>query len=175
METKIPFYNLVNMFLIGIVFVVFCSFILYGQLIDIVETYLYLLKFAKEFTMLFSLAAIGFIYMIGLIINRFSSVVIEKILILFRFIQNIEKDYKDFNNCRKENPFLYTLSREYNLSRVSFTLWLLLTILSISFCHCILAIISLGISAIFIFSMKKFSGKIHNIIIDFKKIKKNEK
>jgi hypothetical protein len=95
--------------------------------------------------------------MAGLIINRFSSVFIEKVLIKLGLIQDYEKNYKDFNICRKENPFLYTLSREYALSRGNFALWILLTLLCLFSGHWLPMLISCIIVIVFLLSMRKHS------------------
>ncbi|MDR2644659.1 MAG: hypothetical protein LBB44_01570 [Endomicrobium sp.] len=126
---KIPFYEVVNRFVIGVVFVIFFLLVFYGQSIDFIQPYHVLLSTASDFVLLSSLMVIVIIYMTGLIINRFSSVFIEEVLIKLGLIQVYEKNYKDFNKCRKKDLFLYTLSREYALSRGNFALWILLTFL----------------------------------------------
>jgi uncharacterized membrane protein (UPF0182 family) len=164
---KIPFYDLVNRFLIGTVFVAFFLVVFYGQSIDFIQSHHVLLSIASNFVLLSSLMVIVLTYMTGLIINRFSSVVIEKALIKLGFIQDYEKNYKDFNNCRKKSPFLYTLSREYALSRGNVALWILLAFLCLFSGHWVPMLISCIIAIVFLLSMNKYSGKIDKIIKDF--------
>ncbi|MDR3306567.1 MAG: hypothetical protein LBS61_02705 [Endomicrobium sp.] len=140
---------------------------------------------ANDFISLFSLMAIGVIYMIGLIINRVSSIIIEDFLIKWKPLD--ERDYGDFNNARKENPFLYTLSREYALSRGNLALWLIITVISIislitntktsfSFCQILLFImLSSFVTYVFFRSMRKFSQKINVIVKNFKQSNKGIK
>jgi hypothetical protein len=171
MESKIPFYNLVNMFLIGIVFISGCFIAFKNEMTTAIISAYPFTTILKEFnfTFIFSVIITTLAYMAGLIINRFSSVVVEEILILCKIISNHEKDYKRFNDCRKENTFLYTLSREYGLSRGNFTLWFLLAILFACSTHYLLAIMSFCIASIFIVSVIKFSNKIQNIVCNFQK------
>ncbi|MDR2251594.1 MAG: hypothetical protein LBD98_01975 [Endomicrobium sp.] len=169
MEGKIPFYNLVNMLLIGVVFLSGCFIAFTNEMADFIISAYPLTTVLTGFnsTFVFSVLITALAYMVGLIINRFSSVVIEEILILCKIIPNHKKDYKNFNNCRKENAFLYTLSREYGLSRGNFTLWFLLAILFAFSTHYLLAIVSFCIAGIFIVSAVKFSNEIQNIVGDF--------
>jgi hypothetical protein len=108
---------------------------------------------------------LGVIYVTGLVINRLSSVFVEDLLINCRLLGE-RSCYSDFNNARKQNPFLYVLSREYALSRASFALFFILMFLYFGYFY--ITMINLWLIIIFLFSMRKHSKKINEVVKDFK-------
>lgn len=162
MESKIPFYNIINMFLIGIVFLIAFFLVFYNFTVDLINQYPIFINFCLDFKLITYIIIIGVIYEIGLIINRISSIVIESLFIKFKFI-NIG-NYSKFNDYKKGNSFLYTLSREYASARSSFTLWLILFIMFLINGYWGMSIVSFIISVIFCFSFLKMSWKIEDII-----------
>ena len=80
MDNKIPFYNIVNMFLIGLIFVGCCIFIYFDTFVKVLNSYaIPEINFITEAIITISFLAI--IYEIGYIINRIGSIVTEPILI----------------------------------------------------------------------------------------------
>ena len=166
METKIPFYNIVNIFLTGLVFSVIYVFIYHNFLIRFINNHVGITKFCLNFEFIACIIILGIIYEIGLIINRLSSVVIESLLLKLGIVKF--DDYSKFNNCKKEYPILSVLSREYAVARSSFTLWILISLLFFTKCYCFMTMVSFVISLIFLLSCIKMSGKINDIIGSYK-------
>lgn len=162
MDSKIPFYNILNMLLVGLVFVGCICFILPNEVMNLSNEYG---KYLNRINLDIIIATIffGIIYEIGFIITRVSSLILEELFIKFRLIP-FEKDYSKYNKARKENPFLNTLSREYALARNSCTMFLILALISVIVTKYIFALILFSISILFFFSVKKHSGKIVSII-----------
>lgn len=111
------------------------------------------------FETLVTVCIFALIYEIGFIINRIGSVIIENILLSLKLIP-FDNDYKKFNERKKEYPIMEILSREYALSRNSFTLFLLLAIISLIKFNWVLFGLFLAISVLFFFSIRKHSLKI---------------
>lgn len=168
MEKKIPFYNILNMFLIGLVFVAVSGYIFYDTIRPVITS----IEFSKYvgYVTFISIVLLGAIYEIGLIVNRIGSLIFEE---LFKIIgvMPFEKDYAKYDAVRKERPFLNTLSREYALSRNSFTLFFILFILSIIKMNWICFLILILIDVLFFFSMRKHASKIVQIIKGFYSMK----
>lgn len=166
MEMKIPFYNIVNMLLTGLVFVGGLIFIFPQYAIQLIQSEFYEnLKTGPEVILTICIFAIA--YEIGLIINRVGSVVIEPFLKKFKLIP-FNDDYTLFNDKKKEYPIMGTLSREFALSRTSIALFLILSIISVLNRNCIVFISCFFISIVFYLSCKKHSSKIVELMEDNK-------
>lgn len=166
MEMKIPFYNIVNMLLTGLVFVGGLIIIFPQYAIQLIQSEFYEnLKTGPEVILTICIFAIA--YEIGLIINRVGSVVIEPFLKKFKLIP-FNDDYTLFNDKKKEYPIMGTLSREFALSRTSVALFLILSIISILNKCCIVFISYFFISIVFYLSCKKHSSKIVELMEDNK-------
>ena len=158
MEIKIPFYDILNMLLSGLVFVGGCVFIFPDTAItflssDIVKN----LGAGPEIMVVVCVFAI--VYEIGLIINRIGAVILEPFLKSTKLIP-FNDDYTLFNQKKKEYPIMSTLSIEYALSRTGVTLFLLLLILSAGTAKWSLVFISAIITGIYFVSCRKFAGRI---------------
>lgn len=158
MGWKIPFYNVLNMFLVGFVFIGFLLLIFYEQ------AYLFIASLNINldgfgFETLITICIFALIYEIGFIINRIGSVIIEGFLVRAKLIP-FNNDYKKFNDSKKKYPILEILSREYALSRNTFTLFLILTLISLKQFNWVYFGILLSICVLFFFSMRKHSTKI---------------
>ncbi|MFB6468534.1 hypothetical protein ACE38V_17325 [Cytobacillus sp. Hz8] len=162
METKIPFYNILNMLLTGFIFVGCCIFIY-------INTFLHLLisnafpKISFGSETIITISFFSVIYEIGYIINRIGSIVTEPILKKTKAIP-FDNDYKKFNDCKKQYPILSTLSREYALSRTTLTLFLITTVLAAFQKQWILALIFILIAVLFSLSCRKHAKKIVDIM-----------
>ena len=162
MKIDIPFYDLVNKCLFGLIFLglfilvnpSLCFGYISNELIGSIST-------GSEIIITLCVFAIS--YEIGLIINRIGSVVLEP---LFKKIHLIpfDNDYKKFNKVKKEYPIMETLSREYALSRTSIVLFLVLTAISILGENKLFGVPFILIAIIFYFSYKKFATKIVNMM-----------
>lgn len=158
MEIKVPFYNILNMLLTGLVFVGGCMFIFPHTASAMLSSGIVKnLGAGPEIIVVVCVFAV--VYEIGLIINRIGSVVLEPFLKWTNFIQ-FNDDYTLFNQKKKEYPIMSTLSREYALSRTSAVLFLLLLILSVVKVKLPLAFICAIITGIYFVSCRKFAGKI---------------
>ena len=163
MDNKIPFYNIVNMFLIGLIFVGCCIFIYFDTFVKVLNSYaIPEINFITEAIITISFLAI--IYEIGYIINRIGSIVTEPILIKLKAIP-FDDDYKKYNDCKKQYPILNVLSREYALARTSLTLFLILDVFALLHKQWILALVFLLIALLFGFSCRKHAKKIVNLMI----------
>ena len=162
METKIPFYNIVNMFLTGFIFIGCCMFIYISTFLDLL-TADYLQKICIGPESIITISFFAIIYEIGYIINRIGSIVIEPLLKKTKIVP-FDDDYKKFNDCKKQYPILSTLSREYALSRTSLTLFLITTVLAAFQKQWMLLLVFLVIALLFIFSCRKHAKKIVDII-----------
>lgn len=158
MEIKIPFYNILNMFLTGLVFIGGCAIIFpeYALAVlnnDIVRS----LGTGPEIVI--TVCAFAVAYEVGLIINRIGSVIIEDFL-KWRKLIPFNDDYLLFNEKKKQYPIMNTLSREYALSRTGIALFLSLLVLAAVALKWQLAIGCAVITAVYYLSCRKHSAKI---------------
>lgn len=164
MEAKIPFYNLLNMFLTGLIFTGCCILMFDNQILAFIKSdFFELIKemnFGLETIITISFCAI--IYEFGFIINRIGSL-LENILKYIKAIP-FDSDYKKFNEKKKQFLIMETLSREYALSRTSMTLFLLLTIIACFQCKLIFSIFLFALVIVFYFSMRKHAKKIVDLM-----------
>ncbi len=174
MNIQVPFYNVLNVFLLGIIFICGISGILWESEPEIFRQII-TLEIPKSWGYIIAILVIGFIYEIGYIVNRIGSLFIEPIL-----QRNIPfKNYKGFNQLKEKNPILEVLSREYALCRGHIALWsilliiyllhkLIIIVLSQKFlCKWIvLPFAMIGIIVIFCLSMKKYAQKIQQLVND---------
>lgn len=162
METKIPFYNIVNMILTGFIFVGCCMFVYINTFINFLTSNAFP-KISFSSDLIITISFFSVIYEVGYIINRIGSIVTEPILKKTKAIP-FDNDYKKFNECKKQYPILSTLSREYALSRTSLTLFFITTVLAIFQKQWILALIFILIAVLFSFSCRKHAKKIVDIM-----------
>lgn len=158
MEIKLPLYNLLNMFLTGLVFLGGCVLLFWENIVnylnnDIIKS----VGTWPEFVITVLIFAVA--YEIGLIINRIGSVMVETMLKKIKFIR-FNDDYELFNKKKKQYPILEILSQEYALSRTGIALFFLLTILALFSNVKILSIPLFIIFVVFLFSCRKHASKI---------------
>lgn len=158
MEIKVPFYNILNMFLTGLVFIGGCLVIFQDFTValfsnDIIEN----ISAGPEIVITVCIFAVA--YEVGLIINRIGSVIIEPFLKFIKLIP-FNDNYALFNQKKKEYSIMRILSREYALSRTGIVLFLLLLILSFIEKKFFLTVIFTVITFIYLFSCRKHAGKI---------------
>lgn len=158
MEVKVPFYNILNMFLTGLVFIGGCLIIFPDTAVaifysDIIKS----LGAGPEIVI--TVCTFALAYEVGLIINRTGSVILEPLLKRAKLIP-FNNNYTLFNQKKKEYPIMSTLSREYALSRTGIVLFLSLLILSAAKEKCSLVAICAVITGIYFLSCRKHAGKI---------------
>ena len=156
-DFKLPLYNLLNMLLIGVVFVAACVCMFPKDFASVVG-YIKTLYFNESVaTLIFIFVA----YEIGLIINRIGSM-IESLLkrdIAF-FLKIPWRDYSQYVKAEINDSFIRTLNREYGLSRSNLAMFLILTLISYFVENFILGTVFLGLAFLFYFSIRKHAGKI---------------
>ncbi|MDR2410830.1 MAG: hypothetical protein LBE13_22335 [Bacteroidales bacterium] len=166
MDCKIPFYNLLNMLFVGVAFgacfIVIDPYnvsVIWATIQDVLNN-----KVAEAFALL------AIAYLIGLIINRIASTIVENALNTEKpkklrnwasqLFQIEWRDYKSYQIAEKLDPHIKILSREYALSRNIMTMFLLLVVLSLLNCDLFGTILSVFLSFIFYFSARKHVKKI---------------
>lgn len=164
MEVKLPFYNLLNMLLTGVVFLV-CIIPLYpSELAELVLFEKNMTCDATQEVVLLTLF-IAAAYEIGLILNRIGSVLAEPIFKSLKVIY-FSSRYSDYAMASKDFSKLEILSREYALSRTSTVEFFLLSMWSVSISKFFLFSIYFAIALLFLFSCRKHSKKIYTILMD---------
>lgn len=157
-DFKISTYDFFNKFILGLVLIGVATF----SFIDSIQNHMVPIMDFIQRTQLISTAFIfGFIYEVGIIINRIGSL-IEEFLKAYNFIP-YDDDYKKYNERKKEYPIMQTLSREYALSRNSIALFLLISIITF-FRFCCYGFIPLLIMFLFYLSCKKYAHKINKLM-----------
>ena len=163
MDIKFPLYNILNMFLTGFVFLACVIITLYPDASIEIVTKNAFINLSTVPEMILLLCFIASSYVIGLIINRVGSIVIEPILIKMKFL-SFSKNYALYTKASNRITILHILSREYALSRTSAVEFIILAIWSICINKFLLSICYFTISIIFLFSCKKHSAKISTVV-----------
>lgn len=171
MEFKIPFYNVINILFVGLVFCGLCIF-LFPEISDYVFGMLG--RINNRAVNIVVVLTLG--YEMGLILNWVASLVVEPILInkkplnkrswFSRIFQISWKSYADYQKA--ENDKLHMLVREMNVARNHMTLFsviLIMACISSHWCEffCILPIIGLFYCA-YKKHAKKIAARIENTL-----------
>lgn len=158
MEIKIPFYNILNMFLTGLVFLGGCVIIFPEYTLTVLNNEI-VKNLGTGPEIVITICAFAAAYEVGLIINRAGSVIIEPLLKYIKLIP-FNDNYVLFNEKKNEHPIMSTLSREYALSRTGIALFLALLILASIACEWTIAIACAVITIVYYLSCRKHSSKI---------------
>lgn len=164
MEIKIPFYNILNMFLTGLVFMGVSIIIFPNYAISLLENGI-ILKIGAGPEIIITICIFSVAYEIGLIINRIGSIIIEPILKATKIIP-FDDDYVKYNIAKKKYSIMSTLSREYALSRTGIALFLLLAMLTQFGRTKFLIIPFFFVVFIYTLSCRKHSQKIVSLMSD---------
>ena len=123
-ETKMPFYNFVNIFLPGIAFIGICILLFFDNIKDQVTSITHLGSTGIE--ILISVACFAIAYEVGYILFRLGAIAVEPLLKkLFGWTQ-----YDMFVAAKKAGAnSLDMLSREYGYARTQIILFLSLSVL----------------------------------------------
>lgn len=162
MEIKIPFYNILNMFLTGLVFIGGCVLIFPEYILSVLNNEV-IKNLGAGPEIIVTVCAFATAYEVGLIINRAGSVIIENLLKRTKLVP-FNDDYVLFNEKKKEYPIMSTLSREYALSRTGIALFLVLLILAFVAHERFVAIACAVITIIYYLSCRKHASKIVELI-----------
>lgn len=164
MEIKTPFYNVLNMFLTGFVFVG-CVMLQYLEnIIRFVnsKTFAHLIS-VSEMVLILIIVAIA--YEIGLILNRLGSVILEPLLKITKLVP-FDDRYHIFQEKAQKFPIMNTLSREYALSRTGLGEFAILAILSCIRGKYELSLVFICITIIYLLSCRKHASKIVSLMKD---------
>ena len=160
MEIKISTYDFFNKFILGLV-LTGVVILAYSDRINHSLDFYQDIKDNKVVLAVLSISALALVYEVGIIINRFGSL-LEDFLRITHLIP-FNKDYKRFNDKKKEYQIMTVLSREYALSRNSIVLFLLISIVVfIRFSW--YGLIPLAIMFVFYYSCWKYSKKIVDLM-----------
>ena len=166
MEIKIPFYNVLNMFLTGLVFIGGCAIIFPEYILNVLSN-----EAVKNIgagpEIIVTVCVFATAYEVGLIINRAGSVIIEDFLKWAKLVP-FNDNYVLFNEKKKEYPVMSTLSREYALSRTGIVLFLVLLILALVAHERSIAFTCAVITIVYYLSCRKHASKIVELMEDKK-------
>ena len=162
---SLPFYNLINIFFIGVLFSIGAAS-LFPKLMTHSDK---LLGFNSD-SFVFCIIAVAIVYEIGIVIDRLASLITERILkskksfenrsFLSQLLQMQWKDYAHFQKAEKKSENIKTLTREYIFSRNNLTLFVILCGAALGMEKYIHAILFGDLGLLFYFSMKKHADKI---------------
>ena len=144
METKVPFYNVINILVPGLVFVGASAFFFLDEVMDLVARFSALESMGFE--VLFTIAALAIAYEVGYIIFRIGAVIIEPLLKkIFEW-----RAYDKFTAAKKAGAkSLDMLSREYAYARTHITLFVAISIIASTQKHWIIMGFSIGCVMLF--------------------------
>lgn len=164
MEIKVPFYNVLNMFLTGLIFMSGCT-IIYP---DLAASFLksdVILNLQTYPEIILTVCALSVAYEVGLIINRIGSVVVEPVLKKLKAIP-FDDNYVKYNTKKKEFPIMNTLSREFALSRTGIVLFGILTAAAIYGKNIFFIRVYAATTFVYFLSYRKHAGKIVALMKD---------
>lgn len=160
MDIKIPFYQILNILLVGIAFA--CGIVLlFPETVhaSIAELKRGIPRSGPLVPVLFLAVS----YEAGLVLNRVGSVCLEpllKSLKLLRFCQN----YKTFAMRQGTDQSIQILSREYASSRTRMVLYGILGMLSFFSRYWPLGFCGIALSVLFLYSCRKHSSRIVEVV-----------
>lgn len=162
METKVPFYNVLNMLLIGLILIV-CVCIAFPDLaINLIANDVVVGLRAGGNVILTTLV-FAVAYEVGYLINRLGSVVLEELLKKTKLIP-YNDDYRKYNEVKKEYPTMDILSREYASSRTNIMLFLIIMLVEAFAKKFIFALIAFACATLFFFSCRKHAKRITSLM-----------
>lgn len=158
MESKIPFYNIVNILLTGLVFTGSCCFIFLIEMQEYIKSVIKIGSTGLE--TLLTIACFAIAYEVGYVIFRLGAVLIEPIAKrIFKFVP-----YTDFISAQKVYPKLEDLSREYGYARTRIALFSLISIVALIKLNWLLFGISIAFVLLFIVTLGTHTKKIRETV-----------
>lgn len=160
MEIKIPFYQLLNILLTGLVLAAGIIVCLSGPL----QSFLHNSKsFWSHSEVITTVVFIAGSYELGLIVNRLGSIVLEPAMVRLKLIP-FDKNYKLYNDLKQRYPILEILSREYASSRTCVVLFATLSTIFFVCGRCSFGLCLFFVAILFVFSWRKHAGKIVDLM-----------
>jgi len=160
MKEKIPFYNIVNMFFVGCVFVIFSiPFFIDAIGLDTVKKYS---EIMSNWTGIISVVAIVAMFEIGFIINRLGSIIVEPLYVILKIWPREKYDAK-ISEISQSNAKFQSMITELNLMRSHIMICLIILIAALFLGKFLYALSMFALICIFSFGGRKHNTKI-NII-----------
>ncbi|MBR3934090.1 MAG: hypothetical protein IKJ68_09315 [Clostridia bacterium] len=163
MEFKIPFYNIVNILFSGLVFIGLCVFLIPQKLMLVLNRIQIIPNDVFDLIVMLTLA-----YEVGLILNWLSSIIVETLLVsrkpreercwLSRICRITWKSYSDYQKA--ENAKLNMLTREMNVARNHFFIFVLAGVIALWSHNWMFVIGGFLLAILFYLSYRKHSNKI---------------
>ncbi|WP_173473916.1 hypothetical protein [Fibrobacter succinogenes] len=160
MKEKIPFYNIVNMFFVGCVFVIF-TIPFFIDAIDLDATKKYS-EIISNWTGIISVVAIAAMFEIGFIINRLGSIIIEPLYVILKIWPREKYDAK-ISEISQSNAKFQSMITELNLMRSHIMICLIILIAALFLGKFLYALSMFALICVFSFGGRKHNTKI-NII-----------
>lgn len=173
MEIKIPFYNILNMFLTGLIFIG-CCLLIFSQYFASVFSSSLINNLGTGFETIIIISFFAVAYEVGLIINRIGSIIVEPFLKITKLIQ-FNNDYCLYNQARDKYTIFPTLTREYAVSRTSIAMFLILSVISAIVKNWVYLAFFGSFVMIFYFSCAKHARKVATLVDAQKEDKSNGK
>lgn len=158
MKEKIPFYNIVNMFFVGCVFVIFTIPFFIGA-IDLDATKKYS-EIMSNWTGIISVVAIAAMFEIGFIINRLGSIIIEPLYVILKIWPREKYDAK-ISEISQSNAKFQSMITELNLMRSHIMICLIILIAALFLGKFLYALSMFALICVFSFGGRKHNTKIN--------------
>lgn len=164
MNITIPFYEIVNRFLLGLIFVAGIALFHVQEIMQWLSSEpVQSLAFSAGLEIVVIVCMFALIYEIGYIINRFSSIGTEEFLILIK-VWPKRSDYVQFNKAKEHYKILPVLAREYDFGKGQITLFSVLIIYALILRIWPFVLIYASIIVFFAVSGWKFSERINSLV-----------
>jgi len=165
METKVPYYSIVNIFLPGLVLTGICGLLFFNEIRALADMVTELGNTGLEVLVTVSLFAVT--YKVGYIIFRVGAIIVEPILKkMFGWA-----DYKDFIAAGKTSETAYEklemLSREYGYARTQITLCVTIVVLAIIRGEWWLIVCGVLCAVLFVFTAHGYMKKIQTAVPEY--------
>ncbi len=166
MKDKIPFYEIVNKFFIGAVFVLLYIAVSIDRL-PLICFYNQYSGILKDWNIIISVVLLIAMYEIGFIINRSSSVIIAPILRITR-IWPTEEYTIDISDIKKQNDTFNSMITELVAIRSHILMYIVLAIISLLYCKYYYSLVFLLFVVLFTISGRKHNKRIRKILTDYR-------
>lgn len=162
MESKVPFYNIINIFLVGCVFFICISCIYPRYVVDVLANE-QIVNLNSGLSVIITALAFACAYETGYIINRIGAILLDIILKKAKLVP-FNDDYKAFNKAKEKYPIMEVLSREYASARTNVTLFIIVTVIGLFAKKYSISVMALACAVLFFASLRKHAKKIVELI-----------
>lgn len=160
MKEKIPFYNIVNMFFVGCVFVLFLAPLFFDSIN--LESIKNKSEYLSDWITIISVFVIVAMFEIGFVINRLGSIIVEPIFVVLKIWPREKYDVK-ISEISQSNAKFQSMITELNLMRSHIMICLIILSIALSMGKYLYALGMLSLLCIFSIGGRKHNTKI-NII-----------